>query len=141
MWLVYAILAAVFWGLHYSIAEKLFQHVYPVTILAIEMLFGSLLFFIVAYFSHLKIDVHTMLTQPHVLRLVITEILVLVMASFFIVISIESKNATVAAFVEVMYPLFTMGFTWLIFHEHHLNASVLVGGAFISVGVFIISFA
>lgn len=141
MWIIYALLAAILWGLNYSLAEKVLQNISPITLLAIEMFFGAILFFIISYFTHLKADFHTLLTHSNVLILTLVEIVTILFASYFIVKSIYTKDATVASIVEIIYPLFTILFTWLLFSENHLNLSVMIGGSLILVGVVIISFA
>jgi drug/metabolite transporter (DMT)-like permease len=141
MWLTYAVLAAILWGLNYSLAEKILQSISPFTLLALEMLTGGIFFLILSYFSKLKSDFSIILNQSNVFWLTTAEIVTVVIASYFIVVSIVSKNATVAGIVELIYPIFTILFTWFLFHESHVNIPVLVGGAFIMLGVVIISFA
>jgi drug/metabolite transporter (DMT)-like permease len=141
MWLAYALLAAVLWGLNYSLAEKVLQGIAPITLLAFEMLFGAIIFFIISYFTTLKSDWSALLARPDLRWLTICEIIAVLIASYFIVLSIHTKNATVAGIVELIYPLFTILFTWLIFREAHLNIPVILGGLFILCGVLIISMA
>jgi len=141
MWLTYAILAAIFWGLNYALAERILHSISPVTLLAMEMLVGGVFFFVISYFTTLKTDVVILTTQLNVLWITLVEIIIVLAASFFIVSSILGKNATVAGIVELIYPLFTILFTWLFFHENHVNLPVIIGGGFILVGVFLISFA
>lgn len=42
MWLTYAIIAAILWGFNYALAEKILQSISPVSLLALEMLFGAI---------------------------------------------------------------------------------------------------
>ncbi|KTD27990.1 MULTISPECIES: DMT family transporter [Legionella] len=139
MWLTYAILAAILWGFNYALAEKILRSISPVTLLALEMFFGAIFFLGVSYFTTMKKDFYLLLTEPSVRWLTILEIIVLLAASFFIVASIHLKNATVAGIIELIYPLFTIFFTWFLFHETHVNLAVIVGGLFIFAGVLIIS--
>ncbi|VVC77122.1 hypothetical protein AQUSIP_24490 [Aquicella siphonis] len=141
MWFAYALLAAVLWGLNYSLAEKILQSISPITLLALEMLAGAILFFIISYCMNLRADWVTLTTRPSVLWMTILEIIVVLTASFFIVASIQGKNATVAGIIELIYPLFTILFTWVLFRENHVNLPVMIGGGFILLGVLIISYA
>jgi len=50
------------------------------------------------------------------------------------------KNATLAALVELCYPIFTVFFTWFLFQQNHLTPSVIVGGTLIFAGIIIISY-
>lgn len=139
MWLLFALLAAIFWGLNYSLAERVLQHLSIFTLLALEMLLGTIIFSILACFTNLKKDLHTLVTEPKLLWLTLAEIIIVTLASYLIVISIKAKNATAAGLVELIYPLFTILFTWLLFHENQANSSVIVGGGLIFIGVLILA--
>ncbi|KTC87865.1 MULTISPECIES: DMT family transporter [Legionella] len=141
MWVTFAIIAAILWGLNYTLAEKILNSISPVSLLALEMLGGAIMFTILSYFTTMKKDFEIIVTQPNVRWLILAEIIVVLLASFFIVASIRLKNATVAGILELMYPLFTILFTWLLFHQTHVNIPVIIGGILIFIGVVIISLA
>lgn len=139
MWLVFAITAALLWGLNYSLAERVLQSISPVTLLALEMLVGALVFLLMSYFTTFKKDITLLMTDSNLLWLTILEVIIVLAASFFIVYSIQFKNATLAGIVELIYPLFIILFTWLLFGENHIDASVIIGGTLIFIGVVFIS--
>jgi drug/metabolite transporter (DMT)-like permease len=139
MWLVFAILAAILWGFNYALAEKILHSISTVTLLALEMFAGAIFFIVIACFTTMKKDLNVLMTEPRVLWLTILEIAVVIFASFFIVSSIRFKNATVAGIIELIYPLFTILFTWYLFHESHVNLPVIIGGSLIFIGVIVIS--
>jgi drug/metabolite transporter (DMT)-like permease len=139
MWLFYAILAAILWGFNYALAEKILHSISTATLLAMEMLVGGVLFSIIAYFTTMKKDLNVLITEPRVFWLTMLEIGVVIFASYFIVSSIRFKNATVAGIIELIYPLFTILFTWYLFHESHVNLPVIIGGSLIFIGVIVIS--
>ena len=139
MWLVCAIIAAILWGLNYTLAEKILHHISPMTLLAFEMLIGAISFFVLSYFMTLKEDIAAVISQSNLLLIIILEIVVVLIANFLIVYSIQAKNATVTGFVELIYPLFTIFFTWILFHENHLSKEVMIGGGLIMIGVYLIS--
>jgi drug/metabolite transporter (DMT)-like permease len=141
MWLTYAVSAAILWGLNYSLTERLVRSISPTTLLAFEMLIGAIGFFAISWFFDLKKDIAVIHTEPNLLFILIIEIIVVLSANLLIVYSIHAKDATVAGFVELIYPLFTILFTWLIFSENHVTLPVIIGGGLIMVGVYIISFA
>ena len=141
MWFIYAILAAILWGLNYSLAEKILQYISVYTLLSLEMFFGAILFFTLSFFTHLKTDLTILTNNTNLFWMTIFEIITVIIANYFIVISVQSKNATVAGIIELIYPLFIILFTWLLFREYHVNLSVILGGIFILIGVLIISFA
>lgn len=141
MWIFYAIFAAILWGINYSLAEKILKSISPPSLLALEMLVGALAFSVVSYFTTMKHDLSILANDPKILWLTLTEIIVVILASFFIASSIQYKNATVAGIIELIYPLFTILFTWFFFGQSHVNFSVIIGGVLIFSGVLIISFA
>lgn len=139
MWLAYAILAAILWGLNYTLAEKILVRISPLSLLTIEAWIAALVFTLSSYFSTLKKDFTILANDHFTLWLVIAEALVVLIAGFFIVVSIHLKNATVAGIIELTYPLFTIFFTWYFFNELHINFSVIAGGILIFLGVLLIS--
>src|SRR5262245_42123567 len=141
MWLIFAIIAAILWGLNYSLAERILLRITPLTLVTVELWIGTLMFTLISYFTSLKKDLLILATEPSTRWLTLAEAIVVVVASFFIVSSIHLKNATVAGIIELTYPLFTILFTWFFFHQIHVNTSVIIGGVLIFVGVVIISLA
>lgn len=139
MWIMYALFAAILWGLNYSLNERILSSISTLTLLAIEMTAGAIIFSSLSYFSSFKQDWQTMINEPNLFILIAIEALVLTLASLFIVISIQAKNATAAGIIELIYPLFTIFFSWVLFQKYHVNASVIVGGFFIFLGVILIS--
>ena len=139
MWLTYALLAAILWGFNYSLSEKLLHYMAPATLLAIEMAIGALFFGTLSYFTTAKRDFTVLANDPLVFWLTILEVIVILLANYFIVNSIFFKNATLAGIIELIYPLFTIFFSWFLFNTNHVNSSVVIGGFLIFVGVLIIS--
>lgn len=139
MWIIYALLAAILWGLNYSLSERILNSISPVTLLALEMTTGGILFAIVANFTSLKQDWKTLMVEPNLFWITLLEVIVVIIASFCIVVSVHAKNATAAGIIELIYPLFIILFSWLLFGENHVNTSVIVGGILIFIGVLLIS--
>ena len=141
MWFIYAMTAAILWGVNYSLAEKIGERISLISLLAMEMLLGAVLVGIYAYFTTLKTDLATLWVNPAVMRLTVIEIVIVMLANVAIVLSIQSKNATTAGLIELSYPLFTIVFTWVLFHEHHLNLMTVIGSMLIAFGVVCVSLA
>lgn len=139
MWIIYAIIAAVLWGFNYSISERILGSLAPSSLLALEMLIGTVVFSAVSYCTTLKQDWQKLANEPNLFWLTLLQIVVVLVASFCIVLSIRSKNATQAGIIELIYPLFTILFSWLLFRQIHVNMSVIAGGLLIVSGVFLIS--
>ncbi len=141
MWFIYAISAAILWGLNYSLSEKIGERISLITLVALEMLLGAVLIGLYAYFTTLKTDLVTLWANPSLMRLTLIELVVVMVASVAIVLSIQSKNATTAGLIELSYPLFTILFTWVLFHEHHLNLATVIGSILIGLGVICVGLA
>lgn len=141
MWFTFAIFAAILWGFNYALAEKILHSISPSTLLALEMIIGAILFTCISFFTTMKRDVEILTTDSGLLLLTIVEIVIVLIASYFIAASINLKNATIAGIVELTYPIFTIIFTWFLFNQAHVNFSVIVGGLLIFIGVLVISLA
>jgi drug/metabolite transporter (DMT)-like permease len=141
MWFAFAIFAAILWGINYALAEKILHSISPVTLLAFEMIIGAIFFTCISFFTTMKKDIEVLTTDSSLLLLTLAEIAIVLVASYFIAVSITLKNATIAGIVELTYPVFTILFTWLIFNQVHVNSSVIIGGLLIFIGVLVISLA
>lgn len=135
MWLVCSVLASVLWGLNYALAERILTNISVTTLLAIEMFIGAIFFFVISLFLNIKNDVAVLTSQPKMLYVLLLEVVVVLAANTLIAYSIQAKNATFAGLVELMYPLFTILFAWLIFKDNQLSMKLMLGGAFIIAGV------
>ncbi|MCW8399548.1 DMT family transporter [Legionella sp. PATHC038] len=141
MWFTFAIFAAILWGFNYALAEKILNSISPITLLALEMTIGAVLFTCISFFTTMKRDVELLTTDSGLLLLTVAEIAIVLVASYFIATSISLKNATIAGIVELSYPIFTVIFTWFLFNQVHVNLSVIIGGLLIFIGILVISLA
>ena len=139
MWFFYALMASIFWGINYALAEKIGQRISLISLITLEMALGSIVLGLWAYFTTLKLDLNTLWTNRPLMTLTLVEIGVMLLANVAIVLSIQAKNATSAGLIELSYPLFIILTSWVLFHEHHLNLPIIIGSAFISVGVICVS--
>lgn len=135
MWLVCSVLASVLWGLNYALAERILTNISVTTLLAIEMFIGAIFFFVVSMCLNIKNDVAVLTSHPKMLYVLLLEVVVVLAANTLIAYSIQAKNATFAGLVELMYPLFTILFAWIIFKDNQLSMKLMLGGAFIIAGV------
>ncbi len=141
MWLVFAIGAAIAWGLDYSLSEEIFKSVIsPLPLLAYEMLLGGILLLPFIGIAKMKATIQILLTNRSAFWLFWGILITFNLGNLLIFCSIEAgKNATLAALVELAYPIFTVLFTLLLFKINHLSVSVIVGGAFVFTGITIIA--
>jgi drug/metabolite transporter (DMT)-like permease len=136
MWVVYALLASMVWGLDYVLAGRLLQErIAPLTLLALQMLVGGAVFLVTACFSTLKADLGVISSNRSTLIATIGAIGAFAIGNFLIALSIQAKNATLAGLIEISYPIFIALFSLLLFKEAHASPSVLLGCLFIFIGV------
>ena len=136
VWFLCATLASVFWGVSYALAGRLLQIGVSVPmVLLIETAFAAPVFLALACFrGTVRSDISLILSTPGAAVLTLGLVVTCVIAGFFIVTSIAGKNATLAALIEISYPLFTFAFVWLIFREVQLSWATAAGGLLILLG-------
>ena len=139
MWILYAIIAAIVWGIDYVLVERIIKFISIESLIAIELLAVGIIFAAVAYFNdHIQQDLAAVFSSRKLLLLTLGGIAAFSLGNLFIMLSIEKKNATLAGFIEISYPLFIALFSWLLFKENQLTLGTLIGGGLIMVGVFVI---
>lgn len=139
MWLLYALGASTLWGLNYSLNERVFQgKVSPTTLLVFQGLAGML---IALAFGHGRLapDLRALSQDRATLWVAGGALLTYGLGNLLISLSIQAKNATLAGLVELSYPIFTVLFTWLLFHQLHLSPMSLAGGVLIMLGIVLVS--
>lgn len=140
MWLIYALFAAITWGLNYALDERVFKsNVSPLTLLALQAWAAAIIFTILATATSFKNDLTMISTNRILLYTTLAALLSAATGNFFIAVSIQAKNATFAALIEESYPLFTILFTFLLFKQNYLSPNVIIGGSLIMIGVAVIS--
>jgi len=142
-WWVFSIIAAVLWGFHFNLVVKvssvLPKDIYtPLTIFVITSVSILLLLPVI----HVKVFTN-LLTLWHAgndIRIsVVVLIFTAIMAANLLYIAMQlSPNATVAALLDITYPVFIAIVAWLLYRENHLDWSVLAGGALIFTGAMLI---
>ena len=141
IWFVYALGAAIIWGINYAVAGRLLERgMSPQTLFLIDMIFGAVgmaaLLSITGKWSATAAELQ--LTRSELLWLLVA-VLTAMTAALLIFMSIQAKNATVASLIEVTYPFFTAFFAWLLFRQNTLNTATILGGLLILIGVVIIA--
>lgn len=141
IWIVYAISAAVLWGLSYTLTEQLMKKI-SIAGVIVTCALGSLLFGLALGFAqktHGR-DWSALKQAGGEAKLALGCIAVYVAANVFILLSVKAKNTTMAGMIEITYPLFTALFAWLLFREAQMGAGTALGGALIIAGVACIYF-
>ena len=136
-WYVAAIGAALAWGIHYPLVDHALKKVSLVSVL----LLTALPIIIVALFFWRTVAADYGVWRamdPGARGQILAPALTSLAGSVLLFLSISGKNATLASLIEISYPVFVALFAFVLFRETHLNASVLVGGALVFVGVAVI---
>jgi len=137
---LFAIGAAVIWGLVYALDQKILHDVSPVVLLFVQSLFSAVL---VAPFVLLGKGLFKGLLavgRPTLLLMLATVVLV-TSANFCIFSGIKSLDASTASIIEIAYPFFVVLFSYLIFRTTP-NVYFFIGGLLVFAGsVLIVKFA
>lgn len=133
-WYVAAIGASVAWGLHYPLVDFALKRLSLVSVLVLTAL--PIVALVPFFHRTLAADYGAWRALPAGEQLTI---LALMLTSLFgallLFLSIAGKNATLAALLEISYPVFVVLFAWLLFREWHVNASVALGALLVFTGV------
>lgn len=136
-WYVFALGAAMVWGLHYPLIDHALKRVSTISVFTLTLL--PLLVVMPLYHKQLAADWATVQNMDWSTRLPILAIIVTSTAGALLLIaSIAGKNATLAALIEISYPVFVVLFAWLLFGEYHLTPRVMLGAGLIIAGVLLI---
>lgn len=141
MWFIYAVAASVLWGVNYSVYEHVMRKLSAGSVF-VGMIFGNIALATGLYLSSKRVrsDIETLTSDMGTLKLYLVMIAVGALATLCIVLSIREKNATMAAMIEITYPLFTALFAYLFFRETQFNTGTLAGALLILAGVCCIYF-
>jgi len=137
MWLIYALGAAILWGVNYSVSGRVMERgVSPFTLFLLDLVFGLLTiggFVLVAGKSRAVFtEVRSLGPNWPLLLLVMSCVTAAGLLSFM---AIGAKNATLASLIEISYPFFVAFFAWLFFREVQFNLPTICGGVMIVGGV------
>jgi drug/metabolite transporter (DMT)-like permease len=136
-WYVAAIGAAVTWGIHYPLLDFALKRisVYGVLVLSVIPVLLFMPFFLRVLASDVdSFKLLTMKEQCSILLIAVTS----AVGAVLLLLSIESKNATLTSVIEISYPIFVVLFAYLFFRQVHINLSVMIGGLLILTGAAII---
>lgn len=140
MWIIYAICAAITWGLSYSLDERILQNkISPITLLFFQTFLAFFVYLGILFFKNTTSEFLLINSKKENYWLLSAAAICAMVGNIFICFSIKEKNATLAAILELTYPLFTIVFTYLLFKQVHLSAGVVFGGILILAGAAVIS--
>lgn len=132
-WYVPALGAALVWGVHYPLVDFALKRVSLFGVMLLTVLPAMLL--APLFYKQLANDFETMKTLPVTEQWIIGFIGITSLAgAVLLYLSIASKNATLASLIEITYPVFVVFFSYVLFKQVNINASVLLGGVMVIAG-------
>lgn len=140
MWFVYALSAAVIWGISYAASGRAMERgVSALVFFALYTAVGALIGFgaLAATGKLGSIPVELRAVGPDWKWLAIA-LVASAVGALLIYIAIGEKNATLASLIEISYPVFVAFFAWLFFRETQFNLATVIGGAMIIGGVSVV---
>ncbi len=142
MWFVYALSAAVIWGISYAASGRAIERgVSPLVFFFLYTVIGALMSFGALAATGRVAGISSQIRQigpdwPWLILAVVTSGI----GALLIYMAIGEKNATLASLIEISYPVFVAFFAWLFFRETQFNSSTILGGVLIIAGVGIVYF-
>jgi drug/metabolite transporter (DMT)-like permease len=143
MWIVYALGAAIIWGISYAASGRVIERgVTPLVFFFLYTFFGAAAA-AVALATMGKTG--TLVSEFRSLGSDWIWLVVAIVSSaaggLLIYIAIGEKNATLASLIEISYPFFVAVFAWLFFRDMQFTWQTLVGGILILTGVAVVFLA
>lgn len=141
MWAIYALLAALLWGVSYAAAGRVLgRGLSSVSFYICYLVFGVVMvgsFFVLSgRAARFAEDIRAL---GHDWIWLLVAVMTAPVAGLLIFTAIGEKNAPVAALIEISYPLAAAFFTWLFFRESHLNLQTAIGAALIYSGIIVVA--
>ncbi|MGE3769478.1 MAG: EamA family transporter [Bdellovibrionales bacterium] len=139
MWVAIACLASILWGLTYTLDKKVLSFMSVLELAAIYYTSSAVLCWaLVMQTSSVKTVMEKTFATGNT-KWVVGACICAFVANLSIMRSVQLSNATLAALIEIAYPLFTVLFSYWILKEVTLTKDVFIGGALIFAGVIYIS--
>ena len=135
---IFAIGAAVTWGLVYTIDQKILSNTSPLTLLFLDSIITAIIILPFIFFNHDSIK--TLLTSGKSnLILIILSISLALLANYLIFSAIKNIGASYASIIEIAYPFFVVFFS-IIFFRVAPSLPFFIGGLLIFIGSAIITY-
>ena len=141
MWILYAVSAALCWGLSYAASGVLLKKgVGPLVFFAGYSLFCALVALSSLLFSgSIPAALRQFSSSRSDAGWFFLSVGVGAAGAYLTYAAMSAKNPTLVSLVEISYPIFVVLFTWILFREYQLNATTLSGAVLILAGVVILT--
>jgi len=140
LWFIYALGAAILWGLQYATIEQLSKTIpTPLLTLAYTVALAFTYLCVFVWFRvELGLDQFRNYCTGRNLLLFGLVVLVGSASTILIFTAIAKSTATKASIIEITYPLFVALFALLLYQEDTLNWQTLIGGLIMLFGVIVV---
>jgi drug/metabolite transporter (DMT)-like permease len=135
---LYAIGAALTWGLVYTIDQKVLSGTSPLTLLFIDSLVTAVIMLPIVFFNGNSIK-NLLSSGKQNLFLIFLSLMLAIVANLFIFSAIKSIGASSASIIEIIYPFFVVLFS-IIFFQMAPSIPFYIGGLLIFIGSAIITY-
>jgi drug/metabolite transporter (DMT)-like permease len=140
MWIVYALTAAVLWGVSYAASGRVIERgMTPLAFFFCYALFGvaaaALALVWVGKLGGVPAEVKAL--GPDGIWFAVA-VVTSAAGALLIYMAIGERNATLASLIEISYPFFVAVFAWLFFRETQFNWPTVLGGVMILGGVTVV---
>lgn len=133
---IYAIGAAITWGLVYAIDQKILSGITPMTLLFIDSILAVIIMLPFVFFSNGSIK-EVFVSSKSNWSLIILSVALATLANFFIFSGIKNLDASTASIIEIAYPFFVVLFSYILFRSTP-NIYFFLGGILVFAGCAII---
>jgi len=129
---IYAIGAAIVWGIVYCIDQRVLDAVSPLPLLFLDSLITAII--MVPFLFHERHSIKTFLSSGKLnIELMIASIVLAALANFLIFSGIKLLGASSASIIEIMYPFFVVLFSF-IFFKNTPNIYFIIGALLVFAG-------
>ena len=133
---IYALGAAIVWGLVYTIDQKVLSSLNPLPLLFVYSIVTAII--VIPFILYNTSSVKEVITSGKtILSLIVICAFLTILGNFLILTGIKNMDASTASIIEISYPFFVVLFSYFIFHSTP-NIYFFLGGLFIFIGSVII---
>lgn len=140
LWWMYALLAAVLWGVVYAISGRLLGVLSPVGLYILTALPAVTVALLTPHNTVAQAR-RFLEAGPAFAGWAALHLLCGIIATLSLYKAIQGSNPTYVSLIEITYPVFVALFAFLLFREQHLTPGVLAGAALVLAGVSLIILA
>jgi drug/metabolite transporter (DMT)-like permease len=135
-WALFALSAAIFWGLAYTMSGQVVKSGISTPFILGFVAAVTLPVYITALIKteSFRPSLEIVMNNKILLLFLGVQAISLMMGQYLIYAAIAQKNVTYAAVLEISYPIFVCLFTWLLFKDLQMSWNIAVGGLMIFAG-------